>query len=275
MSIERKNSWMARLRGPRRIYLSWVIALAALIAFPAIAAAPHFPALSGRVVDQAGLLSPASRTKITGWLAQFETATKRQVVVVTVRSLEGLPVEDYGYQLGRSWGIGQKDKNTGAILLVAPTEHKVRIEVGYGLEGELTDATSRQIIEQNVLPSFKAGKFQAGIEAGTAAILRTLGWSGAGATIPLPPPHQHQSSGSLLGLIPFLLFFLMMIVFIWRAARHRGQPGSGSGLGMFMLGSMMGLNSGGGFRSGGGGFGGGGFSGGGGSFGGGGASGSW
>src|SRR5665213_551834 len=219
MSIEQKNSWMARLRGPRRIYLSLVIALAALIALPAIAAAPHFPALSGRVVDQAGLLSPASRTKITDWLAQFETATKRQVVVVTVKSLEGLPLEDYGYQLGRFWGIGQKDKNTGAILLVAPTEHKVRIEVGYGLEGELTDAASRQIIEQDILPSFKQDNYQAGIEAGTAAI-------------PPPPPAQrHAAAAGFAALIPFLLFFVMMFVFIWRAARHRGQPGSGSGLG--------------------------------------------
>src|SRR5665213_1005160 len=235
MSIEQKNSWMARLRGPRRIYLSLVIALAALIALPAIAAAPHFPALSGRVVDQAGLLSPASRTKITDWLAQFETATKRQVVVVTVKSLEGLPVEDYGYQLGRFWGIGQKDKNTGAILLVALTERKVRIEVGYGLEGELTDAVSRGIIEQDILPSFKQGNYEAGILAGTAALLKTLGWSGAEAAIPPPPPAQrHAAAAGFAALIPFLLFFVMMFVFIWRAARHRGQPGSGSGLGMFM-----------------------------------------
>jgi uncharacterized protein len=195
-------------------------------------------------------------------------------VVVTVKTLQGLPIEDYGYQLGRFWGIGEKDKNTGAILLVAPTEHKVRIEVGYGLEGELTDATSRQIIEQDILPSFRQGKYQAGIEAGTAAILRTLGWSGASAAIPRPPPSRHQAGGGLAALIPFILFFVMIILFIWRAIRHRGQPGSG--MGMFMLGSMLGsMNGSGGFRSGGGGFGGGGFSGGGGSFGGGGASGSW
>jgi uncharacterized protein len=242
-----------------------------VLAFAATAA-PQFPALTGRVVDEAGLLSPGANSQIADWLAQFEAATKRQVVVVTVKSLQGLPIEDYGYQLGRFWGIGEKGKNTGALLLVAPTEHKVRIEVGYGLEGELTDAISSTIVDQDILPSFKQGNYEAGIVAGTAAILRTLGWNGASEAIPPPPPQRSQKSAVLAGfasVIPFILFFIMFFVFVWRAARHRNQPG---GVGMFVLGSLIGSMSGGGGGSS---FGGGGFSGGGGSFGGGGASGSW
>jgi uncharacterized protein len=140
---------------------------------------PRFPPLTGRVVDEAGLLSPRAKAEITGWLAQFEAATKRQVVIATVKSLQGLPIADYGYQLGRFWGIGQKDKNTGAILLAAPTEHKVRIEVGYGLEGELTNAISSTIINQDILPFFRQGNYEQGIAAGVVGMLRALGWTGA------------------------------------------------------------------------------------------------
>ena len=108
-------------------------------------------------------------------LAAHERATGEQVVVVTLDSLQGFSIEDYGYQLGRYWGIGQKGKNTGAMLIVVPKEHKVRIEVGYGLEGTLTDATSRTIIESKILPSFKRGDFNAGVLAGTASILNAFG----------------------------------------------------------------------------------------------------
>ena len=96
-------------------------------------------------------------------------------MVVTLDSLQGFSIEDYGYQLGRYWGIGQKGKNTGAMLIVAPKEHKVRIEVGYGLEGTLTDAISRTIIENDILPNFKRGDFNAGVMAGTTSILKVLG----------------------------------------------------------------------------------------------------
>ena len=99
-------------------------------------------------------------------LAAHERATGQQVVVVTLDSLQGYSIEDYGYQLGRHWGIGQKGKNNGALLIVAPKEHKVRIEVGYGLEGTLTDATSRTIIQNYILPSFKRGDYNAGVVGG-------------------------------------------------------------------------------------------------------------
>ena len=108
-------------------------------------------------------------------LAEHERATGEQVVVVTLDSLQGYSIEDYGYQLGRHWGIGQKGTNTGALLIVAPRERKVRIEVGYGLEGELTDAISRTIIDNYILPSFKRGDYNAGVLAGTRSILQVLG----------------------------------------------------------------------------------------------------
>jgi uncharacterized protein len=260
-----------------RCLRSGVLAIAALwavIATPLLAA-PQFPPLTGRVVDDAGLLSVEQRQQLAGLLAEFETATKRQVVVATVTSLQGYAIEDYGYQLGRFWGIGAKDKNTGAILLVAPNERKVRIEVGYGLEGELTDAVCST--NQDVLPAFRQGKYEEGIVAGTAAILQALGWNGASAAIP-PPPGPAPAQGSW-GFVPVLLFLVMIWIVFWRLFRHRGGPGGGV---MAMLGYGLGAMSAGGVRfGGGGGFGGGGFnsgggfSGGGGSFGGGGASGSW
>jgi uncharacterized protein len=265
---QKQNSWMARLRGPKRLLSNWIIAAALVfgVALPAFAAL-QFPPLTGRIVDEANLLSPGARQRIDGWLTQFEAATGRQVVVATVKSLQGVAIEDYGYQLGRFWGIGQKDKNTGAILLVAPTEHKVRIEVGYGLEGELTDAASSTIINQIILPQFRAGKYEAGIVGGTAAILNALGWSGASAAIPKRPAPQKAGA---LAFVPFLLVFVMFWFFAWRLSRHGPHGIAGAMIG-YGIGSAMG----GGFRAGGGGFSGGGFSGGGGSFGGGGASGSW
>ena len=107
-------------------------------------------------------------------------------MVATLESLQGLPIEDYGYQLGREWGIGQAGKDNGALLIVAPEEREVRIEVGYGLEGELTDALSRTIIETSILPRFRQGDFAAGIKAGVAAMIETLG----GSYDPALPPVQ-------------------------------------------------------------------------------------
>jgi uncharacterized protein len=180
----------------------------------AMAAEPQFPALTGRVVDEAHLLSPAAQDRVTGWLEAFENASKRQVVVVTVDTLQGLPIEDYGYRLGRFWGIGQKGQNTGAILLVAPKQRAVRIEVGYGLEGELTDAASKSIIENDILPAFRQGDYERGITAGTAAILRTLGWNGAGAT------GQAEPEVDLGDLVPILFFLVIILLSVGRYGRH-------------------------------------------------------
>src|SRR3974377_1916124 len=125
-----------------------------------------FPEFTGRVVDNAGVLDPATKASLERKLAEFETKTTGQLVVVTLKSLQDVSIEDYGYQLGRHWGIGQKDKNTGALLIVAPNERKVRIEVGYGFEGTLTDAVSRLIIENSILPRFRVNDFAGGITRG-------------------------------------------------------------------------------------------------------------
>jgi uncharacterized protein len=148
---------------------------------PGVAQTLTFPALTGRVVDEAGLLSSADRTELTRTLADLEAKTTDQVVVVTLKSLRGTSIEDYGYQLGRRWQIGQKDKDSGALLIVAPAERKVRIEVGYGLEGTLTDARTRLIIENAILPAFRTGDFPGGIKSGVAEIVQALGSDAGGA----------------------------------------------------------------------------------------------
>ena len=192
------------------------------------------------------------------------------VVVATVTSLQDQDIAEYGYQLGRAWGIGQKDKNTGAILLVAPKERKVRIEVGYGLEGTLTDAQSRLIIEREILPAFRAGQMAQGILQGATAMLGVL----RGDPDAVPPPRKATDDpGSVLPFVIIIIFFLLVTFMRNRRA----------GLFPIVMGGPSMWQSGGGRRDrggwGGGGFGGGGggggFSGGGGSFGGGGASGSW
>src|SRR5277367_6273951 len=149
---------------------------AAVIAFLCLLtpawAAPQFPALTGRVVDGANILSDATKSDLNAKLAALETKTSRQLIVVTLPSLQGYEISDYGYQLGRAWGIGQKQLNNGVLLIVAPTEHKVRIEVGYGLEPILTDALSEVIIQTQILPKFRAGDFNGGVEAGVTALVQ-------------------------------------------------------------------------------------------------------
>lgn len=225
------------------------------------AADPTFPQLTGRVVDDAGILSPATRERLAAMLAREEQKTGNQVVVVTLKSLQGDTIEDYGYQLGRHWGIGQKGKDNGAILLIAPNDRRARIEVGYGLEGQLTDAQCRIIIERAILPAFRRGDYDAGVLAGTAAILDVLG--GVQVTQAVPAEHGGGSvPAGLLIWLAFLVFFVLIRGFFWPLFFLPMGPWGGRG----------GFYGGTGF---GGGFSGGGFSGGGGSFGGGGASGGW
>src|SRR6266851_3319897 len=153
----------------------YVPLLLSLLSGAALAYEPKFPPLMGRVVDDAGILTRSTRAALTDMLAQRERATGNQVVIVTLKDLQGYTIEDFGYQLGRKWGIGQKEKSNGVLLIVAPKEHKVRIEVGYGLEGTLTDAISRVIIEGEILPAFRRGDFNAGVLAGATSILKVLG----------------------------------------------------------------------------------------------------
>ena len=222
-------------------------------------AQPEFPALSGRVVDRAEMLDAATEARLTEQLAAHEKANGEQLVVVTLPDLQGLPIEDFGYQLGRHWGIGEKDKDNGALLLVARDERKLRIEVGYGLEGRLTDAQASVIINQVITPAFKSGDYAQGISDGVAAILQVLGGE--------PMVEVERADGAKEEQPPALLFFVLMMVVM-------GLIGGGGGRGRrgAMAAGLLGASLG---RGGFGGGGGGGFSGGGGSFGGGGASGGW
>ena len=145
-----------------------------LVAFALPAAAQTFPKLTGRVVDDAHLLSPEQVQQLTQLSASVEQASTRQLVVATIPDLQGYEIEDYGYRLGRAWGLGQKDANNGVILLVAPNARKVRIEVGYGLEPIVTDALSSVIINQTILPRFRDGDMAGGIVAGANALAEQL-----------------------------------------------------------------------------------------------------
>ncbi|WP_339932193.1 TPM domain-containing protein [uncultured Brevundimonas sp.] len=256
------------------VVLVWLIA-----AVPASAAAPlTFPALSGRVVDQARLLSPAREAELTETLAALERDTGDQVVVVTVASLEGHEIEDYGYQLGRAWGIGQKDSNNGALLIVAPEERKVRIEVGYGLESVLTDALSALIIQNQILPSFRTGGYEAGITQGVAAIDTQLRLDPVEAQALAAEAASPQTELPFRAIVVIGIVFLFLLFSLIGAASAGGRRRrGGDGLTPILIwGAAEALkNASRGGRGGGFGGGGGGFSGGGGSFGGGGASGGW
>jgi uncharacterized protein len=172
---------------PARVFLAALLLLATPACGRTHAAAteaqPHFPALTGRIVDQAHLLTPAEEQALAAQSAAVERDTKAQYVVVTIRSLEGSRIEDYGYRLGRFWGIGRKGANDGVILLVAPTERKVRIEVGYGLEKRITDPFAGNVIRDRMLPAFRRGRFGDGILAGSDAIVQRLRWKVSDAEI--------------------------------------------------------------------------------------------
>jgi uncharacterized protein len=247
------------------------LAVAIMLAFAGAAfAAPTFPALTGRVVDDAHVLTPEVQAQLTQQLADLETRTTRQLVVVTLPSLQGYEIEDYGYQLGRAWGIGQKKLNNGALFIIAPSEHRVRIEVGYGLEPVLTDALSSVILNTTVLPKFKSGDMQGGIVAGTDAIVKQLLLDAPAAKAQVAAADQQQTSDGddSGGWFNWGLVVVIVIIFLVVYGWLFGGSGLAS-LGFFVL---SGLLSGGGDSDS---DGGGGFSGGGGSFGGGGASGSW
>ena len=266
----------------RKLIGAWIAALALLAPLSAWAA-PTFPPLTGRVVDAANVIPPAEEARLDQKLAALEQQSQRQLVVATVSDLQGYDIADYGYQLGRTWGLGDKARNDGALLIVALNERKVRIEVGYGLEGTLTDGLSSLIIQQQIVPRFKAGDMAGGIEAGADTII---------AQLQLPPEEAAKIAAAAnaqakraqepqvdTGMIVFVLFVIFFFVIpALRRAFGGGRRYRSSGLGpliVFDALNQMSRGGGGGWGSGGDWGGGGGFSGGGGSFGGGGASGSW
>jgi uncharacterized protein len=277
--------------GRSSLWLALLILVLAVVSMAGIGRGqtppPAFPALSGRVVDGAGLIGAEARARLTDRLAAHEAATGDQLVIATVTTLGGLEIEDYANRLHRHWRLGTAERNNGVLLLVAPAERKVRIEVGYGLEGGLTDALARTVIAGVIAPRFREGRFEAGIEAGTDALLAILKgdaetWQRT-AAVP-------ERGTDWLPIAAFVFVVVMLIVIVgqagsrgggtrWHRQRNgrwvRAGPAWGTGgLGGGLGGSAWGSGLGGGW-SGGSGGGSGGFSGGGGSSGGGGASGSW
>jgi uncharacterized protein len=219
-------------------------------------------------MDLAQVLDQAEKDRITAELANFEKQKQLQLVVVTLPDLAGYTIEDWGLALGRTWAIGQKGKDDGVILLVAPKDHELRIEVGYGLEGDLPDATANEIIRKDITPHFRKGEMALGIEAGVQAIIKTLGGTvDAAVAVPAAQAESSPEDDGLLFWVSLILLF-GFVIFRNFGGRRRGFWG-----GYYAGGFGSGSSSGGG--SSGGGSSGGSFSGGGGSFGGGGASGGW
>jgi uncharacterized protein len=272
------------------IFRSFLLGALLLLAPGAARAQDYdFPQLTGRVVDEANLLDAAAKIDLDAKLEDLENRTSTQFVVVTLKSLRGRTIEEYGYRLGRHWGIGQQGTNNGVLLIVAPNERKVRIEVGYGLEGTLTDAITSVIIQGTILPRFRANDYPGGIRAGADAILEVL--SGNPDKFK-PKPAENSAAAGVLSLlvsfifsVPGLVLILILIHFVfvlfvkigvWLGLippPARRKRSGWSWVDSVGAGSYAGSRS--GWSSSDFGGGGGGFSGGGGSFGGGGSSGSW
>lgn len=242
-----------------------VAIILALILIASQAFALDVPPLRNRVTDLAGVLSPSEQVKLEEKLYQFEVRTSDQIAVLIIPSLEGESIEEYSIRVTDQWKLGEKNKDNGVLLLVSVNDRQIRIEVGYGMEGTLTDLISGSIIRHEIAPKFRTGNYFEGIDAGITAIMKATQGEYQGDPNAYRK-NQRNPGGSIAGLIPLLFFFLIFLL-----SGRRGRRGL---LGALFLSSMF--NSGGRGRGGGSGFGGfGGFGGGGGGFGGGGASGGW
>jgi len=238
-----------------------------------VLAKPSTPTL---VTDLANILSPAEKAALENKLVAIDDSSSNQIAVVILPTLDGNPIEEYATKLFRTWGIGNKKTNNGILLLIAINDRKVRIEVGYGLEGAIPDITANSIINNDIKPSFKAGAYFEGIDKATDDIAKA-----AVGEYKVARKKSPKDTGN--GLVMFIVIAIIIVVIVGK--RDGGSGGSNIGGGGFsdiatgmLLGSLLG---GGGRRDGdwggsSGGFGGGGFGGfGGGSSGGGGASGGW
>ena len=268
----RRSAWLATPR---------VLRIALALVFVALAATSdaqqlRIPPLA-RVVDGAGVLSPATREQLTRLLAEHERRSSNQIVVVTLASLGGLDIAEAGLQLGRAWKLGTKQNSNGVLLVVAPAERKLRIEVGYGLEGNLPDARAFQIINTEITPRFRAGDLEGGIVKGTLAVIAAVEGS-------YQPPKDAADGGGLdiVAIVFVLGLGVVILLVLYRNGGRMNGPSGGSSWGASPYGRRAGRwgsgplvilpPSHGGWS---GGSSGGSWSGGGGSFGGGGATGSW
>ena len=255
-------------------FLVWCVAVT-FWAAPALAL--EVPPLDGRINDHANLLSAEAKQSLTGTLVNYENVTGHQLAILTIPTLAGDPLEDFSVRVVEKWKLGKKGKDDGILLLVVANDHKMRIEVGYGLEGDLPDALAGRIVRDVMAPRFRQGNFAGGIEAATREIIAKTGGGtvtpgGASTTEPVPTQNSPSSRPSPLGrlgiiglilgvIFKFAFFGLFVVIVIIIAIVNMFGGGRSGGM----------------FRGGGGSFGGGsgGFGGGGGSFGGGGASGNW
>lgn len=257
-----------------RLLTALILVVACLVA-PAWAADPQYPQLSGRVVDDANLLDPEQERALTIDLEALEAKSTDQVVVVTLPSLQGFEIEDFGYKLGRHWGIGQEGKDNGVLLIIAPNERKVRIEVGRGLEPLLTDALTKLIIENAILPRFRSGDFPGGIKAGVRDIVAVL--TGDAEELKVRARRSPERTDDFIAFLILAVWLVIFAIVLWSIIQTARQGNTQTAGGKSRKKSDSGGwtwgpggSSGGGWSSGGGGF-----SGGGGGFGGGGSSGGW
>ena len=219
---------------PLRARFAWVLALLALL-LPGAAIAQTFPAYTGLVVDAANVLPADRKAALEAKLQAFQQRTKRQLVVATIADMQGYELADYGYRLGRSWGVGLRDVNNGAILFIAPNEpagHRgPRIEVGYGLEPVLTDAMSSVIINTRMMPLLRANDVAGALDAGTDAIIEQLSLPDDQAKARMDAAikqfdqaHQRKRSTGGAGISLGVIFWLLVVGFIFLAQR-RGAAG--------------------------------------------------
>jgi uncharacterized protein len=236
---------------------------------PLRASALDIPQLNGRVNDRASLLSSADASRLEARLAAFEAKTGHQYALLTVPTLDGAPIEEYALKVAEAWRLGDKKRDDGLLLIIAQNDRKMRIEVGYGLEGEIPDAVASRVIREVLRPAFQRGEFSYGIQAAFDVLIQAAG--GDGQAAPEPPRRAQRQKGSGLPIGAFVIVLIFLALSMFGGGGRGGRRRRG---GFFML--PMGGGGFGGFSGGGfGGGGGGGFGGGGGGFGGGGASGDW
>lgn len=232
------------------------------------------------VTDEAHVLRPDTVTQLENELREYQAATGHEILLYVAQTTGSEPLETYTVDAAENWKAGRKGKDDGAVLFVFMRDHRVRIEVGYGLEGRLPDARAKQIVDEKIVPALKAGDPDSAVAAGVSAILATVSPDSKVAQSPSVAASSSgssdsDSSGFWVGLL-FVVLLVVVTVLLTRGLAKSGARRSASGA--FSSGWIFGPGfgwGGGGGGFGGGGFGGGGFSGGGGSFGGGGASGSW
>ena len=261
----------------RRLLFTGAVGVLLVLTGTAVAA-EDLPKFTQPVVDRANAVAPATEAQIGAELIDYQTRSGNQIAVAVIDSTGGQPIEDYAIDLARAWGVGEQDKDSGVLLVIANRDRKLRIEVGRGLEGDLTDLQSGRIIRERLVPLLKRGDVDEAVVQGTRAIRSELGDTQVGALPPALGSGERDTGASGRWLLPAALLGLgALTVLRRRRGGHGGRSGHGDGDAL-IWGALAGLGLGGhGGRGGGfgGGGGGGGFGGGGGGFGGGGASGDW